>query len=168
MNASSFHDRALSRALMTCCILALLGTALAYFRYTPAIALSFLLGAVVAIVNLRWLEYSVSQIMDVFDATGAQARTAAEAEQNPEPPLATATPRDPDSDPPNPPEPRLVKHRPRTWPKMVLRYVFLGAIAYAILRGRFVSTGPFLAGLFLPILALVLEGAYEAYHSFKT
>ena len=164
MNASSFHDRALSRALMTCCILALLGTAFAYFRYTPAIALSFLLGAVVAIVNLRWLEYSVSQIMDVFESSGEQARAAAEASTPPETP---ALPEQMTADDPAP-EPRLVKQRPRTWPKMVLRYVFLGAIAYAILRGRFVSIGPFLAGLFLPILALVLEGAYEAYHSFKT
>ena len=106
--------------------------------------------------------------MDVFDATGAQARTTAETEQHGQPSLASANPLDPDADPPVAPEPRLVKQRPRTWPKMVLRYVFLGAIAYAILRGRFVSIGPFLAGLFLPILALVLEGAYEAYHSFKT
>lgn len=154
-------DRALHRALLSCCVLALLGTAFAYFRYTPATALSFLLGAVVAIINLRWLEHSVSQIMDVFEVSGAQARAAAETNTNPAP----ATPPDPTADPA--PEPRLVKHRPRTWPKLVLRYVFLGAIAYAILKGRFLSFQPFLVGLFLPILALVLEAGYEAIHAFQ-
>ncbi|MBV9670237.1 MAG: hypothetical protein JOZ43_04705, partial [Acidobacteriales bacterium] len=118
----------------------------------------FFLGAVVAIVNLRWLEYSVSQIMDAFEVTGAQARAAAEEQRAEKKDGAAEVVQE---------EKVLVKKRPRSWPKLVLRYAFLGAIAYVILRSRFVSIGPFLAGLFLPILALMLEGAYEAYAAFR-
>ncbi|GAC1645575.1 MAG: hypothetical protein NVS9B15_03180 [Acidobacteriaceae bacterium] len=161
---TSFHDRVLTRAWMTCAVLALIGTAVIYFRYTPALALSFLLGAVVAIVNLRWLEYSVAQIMDVFEVSGATARSL--AEQKPAEVAVGDVVQVPDLE--AVPEPRLVKKRPRTWHKLVLRYVFLGGVAYAILIGRFVSVGAFLAGLFLPVVALMLEAVYEAYAAFKS
>ena len=151
-------ERVLTRAWIVCTVLAFAGAGLFWYRTNAANALSFFLGAVVAIVNLRWLEYSVSQIMDAFEVTGAQARAAAETEPKAGKDGAAEAVQE---------EEVLVKKRPRSWPKLVLRYAFLGAIAYVILRSRFVSIGPFLAGLFLPILALMLEGAYEAYAAFR-
>lgn len=47
--------------------------------------------------------------------------------------------------------------------RFLLRYVLLGAAAYAILTSFAASLGGLLAGLFLPVGAIVCEAAYELY-----
>lgn len=103
--------------------IALLGAAALFFRSGWTIAASFFLGAAVAVVNLRWMEYSVHRMLDAQLGTRRRGK-------------------------------RLL------W-KMLLRYAFLGAVAYVIFKGYFVSVTAFLIGLFVPIAALMLEAAYE-------
>lgn len=100
-----------------------------WIKFGATFALSFLLGAVAAIVNLRWLESSVRRMTGEDYVPG--------------------------------------KHL-RLWPKMLLRYAFLGAIAYVIFKGYFVSVSALLAGLFVPIAALMLEAAYELVLALKS
>jgi hypothetical protein len=125
----SFSDRILTRVWMISAVLSLLAAIALWIRFNAAFALSFLLGAIVAIVNLRWLEGSVRRMLDADLSSGK---------------------------------------RLRIWPKMLLRYLFLAAIAYVIFKGYFVSVSALLAGLFVPIIALMLEAAYEAYVAFKS
>ncbi len=108
---------------MISAVLALLGAAALLLRARWPVAASFFLGAAVAVVNLRWMEYSVRRM---FDAQLGQGRGSK----------------------------RLL------W-KALLRYAFLGAVAYVIFKGYFVSVTAFLVGLFVPIAALMIEAAYE-------
>ncbi len=124
-----FSERLLVRVWMISAVLSLVAAIVLWVKYGAAQALSFLLGAVVAIVNLRWLESSVRRMFDL------------------------------DSE---------VKKRKRLWPKMVARYLFLGVIAYVIFKGYFVSVSEFLGGLFIPVFALMLEAAYEAYVALRS
>ena len=125
----SFSDRILVRVWMISAGLSLIAAVALWIRFNAAFALSFLLGAIVAIINLRWLEGSVRRMLEADFSSGK---------------------------------------RLRIWPKMLLRYLFLGAIAYVIFKGYFVSVSALLAGLFVPIIALMLEAAYEAYVAFKS
>jgi ATP synthase I chain len=109
--------------------ISLVATMVLWIRLGAATALCLLLGAAVAIVNLRWLEHSVSRMFDVQTEKGKAGRL---------------------------------------WPKMLARYFFLGAVAYVIFTGYLVSVGAFLAGLFVPIAALMVEAAYEAYVASKS
>lgn len=103
--------------------LGFIGAAALWFRSGWQMAASLFLGAAVAIVNLRWMEFSVRRM---FDAQLGERRGSK----------------------------RLV------W-KALLRYAFLGAVAYVIFKGYFVSVRAFLVGLFVPIAALMIEAAYE-------
>ena len=47
--------------------------------------------------------------------------------------------------------------------RFLLRYVLMGAVAYGILSVSPASLYGFLAGLFLPVAAILCEAAYEAY-----
>jgi ATP synthase I chain len=117
-----FSERILTRIWMVSAVLCLLAALWMWVHMDVFHAASFLLGGVVAILNLRWLEYSVRRMLDA-DAGRAKAR--------------------------------------RLWPKMVARYAFLGAIAYVIFKGYLLSVSAFLAGLFVPVAALMLEAVYE-------
>jgi hypothetical protein len=47
--------------------------------------------------------------------------------------------------------------------RFLLRYVLMGLVAYGILTVSPVSLYGLLAGLFLPVVAIACEAAYEAY-----
>jgi hypothetical protein len=51
--------------------------------------------------------------------------------------------------------------------KSVLRYGLLAIIVYVILRGSQQGVYGFFAGLFVPVAAMVCEGAYEAWSSLR-
>ena len=47
--------------------------------------------------------------------------------------------------------------------KYVLRYVLLGGVLYAILRGSAINAYGLFMGLFLPVGAILIEAVYELY-----
>jgi hypothetical protein len=47
--------------------------------------------------------------------------------------------------------------------RFLLRYTLIALVAYGMLKNRAVSVNGFLAGLFLPIVALACEAGYELY-----
>jgi ATP synthase I subunit len=51
--------------------------------------------------------------------------------------------------------------------RFLLRYVLVGIVAYAIFKGSFYAFRGFLAGLCLPVAAILSEAAYEAYAAFR-
>jgi hypothetical protein len=51
--------------------------------------------------------------------------------------------------------------------RFLLRYVLVGIVAYAIFKGSFYAFRGFLAGLCLPVAAILSEAAYEAYAAFQ-
>ena len=51
--------------------------------------------------------------------------------------------------------------------KSVLRYGLLAVIVYVILRGSGEGVYGFFAGLFVPVTAMVAEGAYEAWSALR-
>jgi ATP synthase I chain len=51
--------------------------------------------------------------------------------------------------------------------RFLLRYLLVGIVAYAIFKGSFYAFRGFLAGLCLPVAAILSEAAYEAYAAFR-
>jgi hypothetical protein len=51
--------------------------------------------------------------------------------------------------------------------RFLLRYLLVGIVAYAIFKGSFHAFRGFLAGLCLPVAAILSEAAYEAYAAFR-
>lgn len=51
--------------------------------------------------------------------------------------------------------------------RFLLRYLLVGIVAYAIFKGSYYGFRGFLAGLCLPVAAILSETAYEAYAAFR-
>lgn len=51
--------------------------------------------------------------------------------------------------------------------RFLLRYLLVGIVAYAIFKGSFYAFRGFLAGLCLPVAAILSEAGYEAYSAFR-
>jgi hypothetical protein len=51
--------------------------------------------------------------------------------------------------------------------RFLFRYLLVGIVAYAIFKGSFYAFRGFLAGLCLPVAAILSEAAYEAYAAFR-
>lgn len=51
--------------------------------------------------------------------------------------------------------------------RFLLRYALVGAAAYAIFRGSALAFRGFLWGLCLPVAAMMIEAAFEAYAAFR-
>jgi hypothetical protein len=51
--------------------------------------------------------------------------------------------------------------------RFLLRYLLVGIVAYAIFKGSFYAFRGFLAGLCLPVAAILGEAGYEAYSVFR-
>ncbi|HLW88547.1 MAG TPA: ATP synthase subunit I [Terriglobales bacterium] len=51
--------------------------------------------------------------------------------------------------------------------RFLLRYLLVGIVAYAIFKGSFYAFRGFLAGLCLPVAAVLSEAVYEAYAAFR-
>jgi small-conductance mechanosensitive channel len=156
-------QRYLERIWMVSCALALAGVVVAGFRGGVTLAVSFLLGAVVAVANLRWLEYSVKRVLDSRESDVA-------IETGPPDTRAENAPSEQASDEGEARGNSATKIRAKPlglWPKLVARYLFLGAVAYVIFKGYFVSVSAFLCGLFVPVAALMIEAGYEAVAAFR-
>jgi hypothetical protein len=50
--------------------------------------------------------------------------------------------------------------------RFLLRYLLVGIVAYAIFEGSYYAFRGFLAGICLPVAAILSEAAYEAYAAF--
>jgi ATP synthase I chain len=51
--------------------------------------------------------------------------------------------------------------------RFLLRYLLVGIVAYAIFKGSFLAFRGFLAGICLPVAAMLSEAVYEAYAAFR-
>lgn len=51
--------------------------------------------------------------------------------------------------------------------RFVLRYLLVGIVAYAIFKGSYYAFRGFLAGICLPVAAILGEAAYEAYAALR-
>ncbi len=51
--------------------------------------------------------------------------------------------------------------------RFLLRYLLVAVVAYAIFKGSYYAFRGFLAGLCLPVAAMLSEAAYEAYAAFR-
>jgi hypothetical protein len=51
--------------------------------------------------------------------------------------------------------------------RFLLRYLLVGILAYAIFKGSFQAFRGFLAGICLPVAAMLSEAAYEAYAALR-
>ena len=51
--------------------------------------------------------------------------------------------------------------------RFLLRYLLVGIVAYAIFKGSFYAFRGFLAGICLPVAAILSEAAYEAYAALR-
>jgi hypothetical protein len=51
--------------------------------------------------------------------------------------------------------------------RFLLRYLLVGIVAYAIFKGSFHAFRGFLAGICLPVAAMLSEAVYEAYAAFR-
>jgi hypothetical protein len=51
--------------------------------------------------------------------------------------------------------------------RFLFRYLLVGIVAYAIFKGSFYAFRGFLAGVCLPVAAILSEAAYEAYASLR-
>lgn len=51
--------------------------------------------------------------------------------------------------------------------RFLLRYLLVGIVAYAIFKGSYYAFRGFLAGLCLPVAAILSEAVYEAYAAFR-
>jgi len=90
---------------------------------------SFILGALIAVINFQWLQSSVQKVITTLLAGTGK--------------------------------------RPRIWHKLLLRYVLLAVVVYAIFKGYSLHIPAFLMGLLLPVLACMCEAIYEALVAFR-
>jgi len=51
--------------------------------------------------------------------------------------------------------------------RFLLRYLLVGVVAYAIFKGSYYAFRGFLAGICLPVAAMLSEAVYEAYAAFR-
>ena len=51
--------------------------------------------------------------------------------------------------------------------RFLLRYLLVGIVAYAIFKGSYYAFRGFLAGICLPVAAVLSEAAYETYAAFR-
>lgn len=102
-----------------------------WIRYGAAMALSFVLGSVVSLINFYWLRRTLEAVGDRFQSTGnAPSATAVTA-------------------------------------RFLLRYVLIAAAAYVILRGTTNSLAGLLAGLSLPVGAILILAVVETFRALR-
>ena len=102
-----------------------------WIRYGAAMALSFVLGSVVSLINFYWLRRTLEAVGDRFQSTGnAPSVTAVTA-------------------------------------RFLLRYVLIAAAAYVILRGTTNSLAGLLAGLSLPVGAILILAVVETFRALR-
>jgi hypothetical protein len=125
--AEAFYDGAEQRAFRFLLALALLATPALWAAYDRFLALGFVLGSAVSIVNFFWLKRVVA---------GFTAAVVNDARR---------------------PSGALLAFR------YLVRFALITFAAFAIFKGSRTSGYGFLAGLFMPVAALMCEAAYEAW-----
>lgn len=135
--ARQFYSGAQARAWRIGLVLAVLGTIATFARWDRAVGLAFIVGAAVGALNTYWLARS----------TAAFARKAVQSA-----------------------DPGREIHRPG-WGgvlfQYVLRYALIALAAYGIFKSSVFSILGFFAGLFLPVVSLMIEAFYEAWVSYR-
>jgi hypothetical protein len=127
---------AFARRIFGLLIVIMLALALAvlpalWIRYGAAMALSFVLGSGVSLINFYWLRRTLEAVGDRFQATGNA-------------PSATG----------------MIA-------RFLLRYVLIAAAAYVILRGTTNSLAGLLAGLSLPVGAILILAVVETFRALR-
>jgi hypothetical protein len=138
-----FYDRVLTRIVRIGMVLGAAGAIFTAVKFGPRIAIGFLAGAILSILNFHGLRRLVE---------GLEA-------------LAT-----PDSD--APPESAAPKKRVSAGIRgsgvfWVLRYAIFFGAAYVIVKGLNISLMPVLAGLFVVAAAILVEITYELTYARK-
>jgi hypothetical protein len=135
--ARQFYNRAQGRAWRIGLVLAVIGSLVTFNRWNRAVGLAFVVGAAVGALNTYWLARS----------TAAFARKAVQAA-----------------------DPGREMQRPG-WGgvlfQYVLRYALIALAAYGIFKSSVFSILGFFAGLFLPVISLMIEAFYEAWVSYR-
>jgi hypothetical protein len=127
---------AFARRIFGLLIVIMLALALAvlpalWIRYGAAMALSFVLGRGVSLINFYWLRRTLEAVGDRFQATGNA--------------------------------PSAIGMIAR----FLLRYVLIAAAAYVILRGTTNSLAGLLAGLSLPVGAILILAVVETFRALR-
>jgi hypothetical protein len=138
-----FYDRVLTRIVRIGMVLGAAGAIFTAVKFGPRIAIGFLAGAILSILNFHGLRRLVE---------GLEA-------------LAT-----PDAD--GPPETGAPKKRVSaglrgSWVFWVLRYAIFFGAAYVIVKGLNITLMPVLAGLFVVAGAIMVEIFYELTYARK-
>jgi len=128
----SFDDRMLTRIVRIGIVLGVAGTIYAAVKYGPRIAVGFLAGAILSILNFHGLRRLVE---------GLESLATTNSNGSPEPPVTAGF--------------------RGSWVFWVLRYVIFFGAAYVIVRGLKIGLMPVLAGLFVTAAAILVEILYE-------
>jgi len=127
----NFYDRVLTRIVRIGMALGAVGTIYTAVKYGPRIAIGFLAGAILSILNFHGLRRLVE---------GLEALAA---------PNADGSPR------------RASAGMRGSWMFWALRYAIFFGAAYVIVKGLNISLMPVLAGLFVVAAAILVEIVYE-------
>lgn len=125
--ADAFYAGAEKRAVRFILAISAVATVVLAIRYGGAVAIGYVLGSVVALVNFLWLKRVVA---------GFTAAAVQDAKR---------------------PSGALLVFR------YLVRFALITFAAFAIFKGSKASGYGFLAGLFVPVAALMCEAAYEAW-----
>ena len=129
--SEAFYSGAYGRIVRVMMVLAAVLSVAALVRFGAAVAVGFVVGCTIGMLNFHWLKRVVSAVADRTVGTGER-------------PGSTG-----------------VVFR------FLLRYLLVAAAAYAIFRVSLASLYGLLAGLFLPVAAILIEAVYEVYSAVR-
>lgn len=122
-------------------VITVAGTITLWFSMRWDRGLGFLAGAVLSVLNFRWLKSAVTLASDVLSST------APEGEPRPD---------------------RKASMSRRRWPvlaRFFLRYGLIAVVGYAIFLSSATSLMAFLLGLFTSVAGLMMEAAYQVFEA---
>jgi hypothetical protein len=120
-------------------IVAIAGTASFLLVRGGSWAASFAVGAALSALSFQWMKTAIGALAEAFVAH------AVSGSAQPRPPRGTTG----------------------VVARFVLRYALIGLAAYAIFRSSSLSLAAFFAGLFVAIIAILVEVAYQVYLGFR-
>ncbi len=144
-----FYDRVLTRIVRIGIVLGAAGTIFTAVKYGPRIAVGFLAGSILSILNFHGLRRLV-------EGLEALATPNADAADDAAPPQTAGAPRKSGS-----------AGIRGSWVFWALRYVIFFGAAYVIVKGLNISLMPVLAGLFVAAAAILVEIFYELTYARK-
>ena len=138
-----FYDRVLTRIVRIGMVLGAAGAIFTAVKFGPRIAIGFLAGAILSILNFHGLRRLVE---------GLEALATPDADGPPE----TGAP-----------QKRVSAGLRGSWVFWVLRYAIFFGAAYVIVKGLNITLMPVLAGLFVVAGAIMVEIFYELTYARK-